>query len=100
MVYISGPITGVDNYFTNFYNATFELMDMGYSICDIVNPSYNAYVCRPGKLSWKTYVDVGLLWLSCCDTIYMLKGWENSLGAKLELNYAKSNNYNIIYQGS
>ena len=41
---------------------------------------------------------MSLCMLEMCDTIYMLKNWENSIGAKLEWEFAKANNYKIMYE--
>ena len=98
MIYISGPITGVENFQNVFSSAVTELVYHGYAQDEIINPACNNYVCKPGKLSWKQYMDVALVWLSFCDEIFMLKGWENSKGAKLEHEYAKASGYRIIYQ--
>lgn len=98
MIYISGPISGVDNFERVFHDAVTELIYRGYDLTEIVNPAFNNFVCKAGLLSWKQYMDIDLMWLSFCDQIYMLKGWENSRGARLEYEYAKANNYDIFYQ--
>lgn len=32
----------------------------------------------------KTYLETDLAWLECCDAIYLLKGWQDSPGARAE----------------
>lgn len=39
-----------------------------------------------------------LEWLKCCDAIFMLEGWENSKGAKLELEIAKKLGLQVFYK--
>ena len=52
----------------------------------------------PTNTTYQEYIKMSLCMLSMCDTIYMLKGWKDSKGAKLEHEYAKAHNYNIIYE--
>ena len=48
-------------------------------------------------LDYKQQIVLLLCLLSFCDTIYMLKGWENNNDVKLLHDYASVNNYKIIY---
>lgn len=94
-IYISGKITGTTDYKQRFNNA--ELYLMNHSDCDIINPAkVNAEL--PESTTYDEYMKMSLCMLSMCDTIYMLKGWKDSKGAKLEHEYAKAHNYNIIYE--
>lgn len=101
MIYISGPMSGMKDweYERLFEDAVNELLDVyNYDYDDIVNPAYLHYVCNSPKITWDQYMQVDLLWLSYCDTIYMLKGWRNSKGAVMEHEFAVQNHYKIIYQ--
>ena len=81
--YISGPMTGLpDLNFPAFHAAEKKLADMGY---DVRNPADVGEV--PGK-SWEWYMRQDLRMLCDCDAIYMLRGWQNSRGAHLELHIA------------
>lgn len=40
--------------------------------------------------SYKDYIDMGLCEIMHCEAIYLLKGYEKSKGALLELEYAKT----------
>ena len=82
-IYISGGITGVENYREAFEKAHEKLTKGGH---DVINPSF--YADALPKLSYEEYMKVGLYFLSMCDAIYMLKGWENSRGANREYGYA------------
>ena len=94
MIYISGKITGTDDYLQRFEAAENHLNNM--NILDIVNPAkVNSYL---PELSYSQYIKMSLCMLEMCDTIYMLKNWENSVGAKLEWEFAKANNYKIMYE--
>lgn len=94
MIYISGKITGTDDYLQRFERAEKHLNTM--NIIDVINPAkVNSYL---PELSYSQYIKMSLCMLEMCDTIYMLKNWENSIGAKLEWEYAKANNYKIMYE--
>lgn len=94
MIYISGKITGTDDYLHRFEAAENHLNNS--DILDIINPAkVNSFL---PELSYSQYIKMSLCMLEMCDTIYMLKGWEDSTGAKLEWEFAKANNYKIMYE--
>ena len=94
MIYISGKITGTDDYLQRFEIAEKHLNTM--NITDVINPAkVNSYL---PELSYSQYIKMSLCMLEMCDTVYMLKNWENSVGAKLEWEFAKANNYKIMYE--
>ena len=82
-IYISSGITGVENYREAFSRAHEELTKGGH---DVINPAF--YADALPKLSYEEYMKVGLYFLSMCDAIYMLKGWQKSCGANREYGYA------------
>lgn len=84
IVYISGPITGVNDYYANFVNAHIELHRAGFLV---INPA-EITNSLPKGLPWEAYMDTTLPLLRYCDAIYSLKGWENSPGARIEREYA------------
>lgn len=92
-IYISGAITGTNDYMQRFLKAE-ENLKSDYSV---VNP---AVVCSmlPTNFTHSEYMDVCLVLLEKCDSIYMLKGWETSKGANIELTYAKNRKMNILYE--
>lgn len=85
-VYISGPITGLERqvYLKNFADKERELLAMGY---DVINPTK----LLPSRFLW-IYKIIGYkltllydLWhLMNCDYIYLLDGWMQSRGARIE----------------
>lgn len=94
MIYISGKITDTDDYLQRFERAEKHLNTM--NITDVINPAkVNSYL---PELSYSQYIKMSLCMLEMCDIIYMLKNWENSIGAKLEWEFAKANNYKIMYE--
>lgn len=93
-VYLSGPITGTDDYMERFAKAEQELTEQGYVV---VNPAkVNAQL--PVSTMWEEYMLMSMTMLDMCDTIYMLGGWQNSRGAKLELSYATSRNFDVWHE--
>ena len=79
-VYISGPITGVDNYMDNFNKAEEYLTSLGY---DVINPARVDAVLP--KMLYDEYLRIDLYLLAQCEAIYLLDGWNRSDGAKAEM---------------
>ena len=78
-VYISGPMTGMKNHNREaFVEAERYLKNIGFSV---FNPSNNP---TSDKFTWEMYMKWDLKNMLDCDLIFMLDGWENSRGAKLE----------------
>ena len=93
-IYISGPITGTKDYMSRFSTAHLSLARQGYSV---VNPAMVS-AKLPEDTTYDEYMAMSFAMLDMCDSIYMLDGWENSKGAKMEYERALKNGLNIIYQ--
>lgn len=83
-VYISGPITGIA--FGNRF--AFMCARCGLELCgyEVVDPSD---VKLDDDATWADYMRADLKLLLDCDYIYMLEGWEDSKGARLERELAE-----------
>ena len=93
-IYISGAITGTDDYMERFAKTEKELTEQGHSV---VNPAkVNAQL--PEDTSYEEYMKMSFCMLDMCDGIYMLKGWKKSCGANRELGYAMAKNMIIMYE--
>ena len=83
-VYISGPITGTEDYMERFAKAEEKLTAAGHQV---YNPAHaNSYM--PEGTTWDEYMEVAMTLIKMCDAIYMLAGWKRSRGANREYGYA------------
>lgn len=95
-IYISGPISGTTDYMERFDAVENMLTSRGYSV---INPAaVNANL--PGDTTWDEYMKMSYTMLDMCDAIYMLKDWERSQGANVELERAFNRDMKIILQES
>ena len=91
-IYISGKITRTTDYIKRF-----ERAEKALSNYIVINPAkVNAQL--PIDTTWKEYMQMSMTMLKMCNAIYMLKGWEDSKGANLEYEFARSHNYKIIFE--
>ena len=93
-VYISGPITGLpfDKVEKAFNDAEIRLQEEGY---EVVNPLENGL---PRDSKWREHMKADIKLLMECDSIYMLKNWTASKGARIEYQIALLLEYDIIEQ--
>ena len=82
-LYISGPITGIENYEKNFLAAERALRLRGYIV---VNPCK----IRHRGTMWEDYMKRDIAALLTCDGVALLPNWINSRGAKLEVHIAQA----------
>lgn len=91
-IYISGKITENAN-----YKADFEAAESALKIAGLqpVNPAEEHL---PDGATWADYMRHDLKLLCDCDAIYMLNGWRESAGAKIEHKLARDIGIEIIYE--
>lgn len=94
-IYISGKITGVENYREKFIKAE-QYLRTNYPEAEIFNPG--TFQFFGGTKTWSDYMRYDIERLVKCDTIYMLKNWRTSKGAKLEKRIAEELGFNVLYE--
>ena len=98
-IYISGKITGTDDYENRFAIAEKKLKSDGYEVLNPVRTGkrLERYLA-PEVPTWIQYMKQAITSMMKADCIYMLKGYRESKGARLELFLAKVLQYEIIYE--
>jgi len=85
-LYISGPITGCEDGNKPKFNFTSKMVrKMGFTA---INP-WDLELVEPRK-GWTDNMKRDIKFLSECDGVVLLKGWEQSKGARLEVIVAYS----------
>ena len=93
-VYISGKITGTTDYLERFAQAETRLRVQGF---EVVNPAKELDKLPKDSTTWRQYMGEAFKLLMECDAIYMLDGWQESKGARLELFVADRTGMTFIY---
>ena len=89
---LQGVRLAQDHIESTFSRAEEELKAQGY---DPVNPFRNGL---PDEAHWRAHMRADIALLLACDYIYMLKDWELSKGAKLELDVASSCGIKVLFE--
>ena len=79
-----------DTYKEDFERAEKLFKKYGYTV---INPAI-----LPDGLNHEKYMPICLTMLDAADFIYMLAGWEDSKGARLEKAYAEYQGKDIVYE--
>lgn len=83
IVYIAGPMTGLpENNRRAFYSAAAKINSLDGLTA--LNPAV-----LPGNLPESGYLPICMAMIDAADAVYILDGWERSLGARCERLYAK-----------
>lgn len=82
-IYISGPITGTDDFAERFEDAAAIIAERGHKY---INPAKLAEIMP--EASWEDYMVIDRELLQYADAITMLPGWEQSRGARAERAFA------------
>ena len=93
-IYISGTITGTDDYMERFAKAEKELTEKGYSVVNTAK--VNAQL--PEDTTYEEYMKMSFCMLDMCEAIFMLQGWSKSCGANREYWYAMEKRKTIMYE--
>lgn len=91
-IYISGPMTGIEDLNYPAFNKADELLKrQGY---DTFNP---AKINGKDDWDWQDYMKPCIKAIPDCTHILLLAGWEDSRGAKIELNIARTLGLEVIF---
>lgn len=93
-VYISGQISGLSRPEAAEYFETAENLLL-LSGMTVVNPLRNGV---PVEAPWEDHMIVDIANLMACDSVYLLRNWENSRGARIEYNIAREMGKKIYLQ--
>lgn len=84
-IYVAGPMTGIPDFnFPAFNSAAAELRGQGLQV---VNPAEHGII---EGAKWADYLHYDLGRLATCSAVYLLPGWSNSKGARLEVYVAQA----------
>lgn len=91
-VYISGKITDDKNYKDKFAKAKAKLLAQNYNVISPVDVGEYSF------LTYEQFMHIDYALIDCVDAIFMLKDWQQSKGARMELQYAADFRKEIIYE--
>lgn len=91
VIYIAGPITGVDRYWEAFEKMEDELIALGYIP---ISPSR-----LPVGLTEAQYARINFATIDIADAVIFLQGWFKSKGARLEYEYCGYTN-KLIFENT
>ena len=93
-IYLSGKITGTDDYLERFAEAEKKMEAEGFIVIN------HAKICEslPDDTTWEQYMDVCMVLLKMADVIFMMKGYRESRGAQEEIRAALKWNLDILYE--
>ena len=88
-------MTGVSDFRQHFDSIAKSLRERDYIV---FNPcDWDDYMIEQ-KLNYTEMLEIDLAYLRKCDIIYMLKGWEDSVGACVELLIALKDSLAIMFE--
>lgn len=92
-IYIAGPMTGYEDHnFPAFHAKAKELRDAEFVV---ENPADHGVV---DWAEWGDYLRYDISRLLLCDSVYFLKGWQNSKGANFEWRVAKTLGLTMMFE--
>ena len=89
-IYIAGPISKDKDFYEKFRKVELKLKRQGNIV---LNPAK-----LPPGMEQQEYMSICIPMLYVCDEIFMLKGWDNSVGACIEHDIAQQSGIKIRYQ--
>lgn len=93
-IYVAGKITGLSKEESDkkFEEAAKMLREQGHQVfVPTVLPAYD-------EVSHGDYMHICYAMIDVCDAVYMLSDWQQSKGARMELQYAADFRKEILYE--
>jgi hypothetical protein len=89
-IYISGPMTGYPEFnYPAFQNSAEKLREIGYTV---ISP----HEIEVPEKTWEAFMRADIKALMECHKVVTLPGWENSRGARIEVNLAKDLGMKVV----
>lgn len=96
-IYLSGPITGVENYHLNFLKAENQVRGI-FKNDEVINPMWMSNVLPNG--SHEEYMNLCFALVGMADKMVMLEGWQQSQGAHMEKKLAEEMGIEVLELGA
>lgn len=96
LIYVAGPYSGdVDQNIANACVRSIPLWEAGHTvICPHMNSANLEETCTLTHAQWLSRC---ISLLARCDAVALIEGWESSVGARNEVDYAKRHGIPIFY---
>lgn len=91
-VFISGKISGRLNYYEDFGEVEAYLRAEGNLV---LNPAM-----LPENLEHDDYLRITFAMIDVAKCVYMMDGWHDSVGARMELEYAIAKGYPVVFENA
>lgn len=90
IIYIAGKMSGLKDFGRDLFNTAEQyLTDKGHIV---LNPAK-----LPIGLNNESYMPIGFEMIRASDAIYMLNNYNDSIGARLELDFALYQNKKVLF---
>lgn len=89
-VYIAGKITGFDGYRERFAEVEARLLKDGHVV---MNPAR-----MNDGFEHPEYMSICLAMIDVCECVYMMDNYHDSVGARMEHQYALNSNKRVVYE--
>ena len=96
-IYLSGPITGVEDYHLNFLKAENQVRDI-FKNDEVINPMWTGNLLPSG--SHEEYMTICFALVGMADKMVMLEGWQQSKGARMEEKLAEEMGIDVLELGA
>lgn len=98
-LYISGPMTGYENYNYDFFARTQEFLEgQGLTIeSPHTNPWPPGWEHMPPERLWEEMMKLCMIQMDRCEGIILLRGWPVSRGARVELDFMVGQGKPVYY---